>query len=276
MNNTNHKTMLSEHFALEEFTYSRIAVENALDNTPSAETKNALQHLATYLLEPLRTLYNAPIAILSGYRSDAVNRLAGGVAASQHCKGEAADCYIPEGPEKLLDILKRSGLVFDQAILYKRRRFLHLSLKAIGRNRMQVLFCMICIVCMFSGCSVRRKTTQHSDTFCYDSVQLVHTDNLFQLSRSLLSDSMVWDLRRIVYTPPDSTGKQYLRHISTARIKQGKTQADTTLTISASNASYQQQTTEVVREKEVEERGNGWVGPFVLCVLFCFLLYRIH
>ena len=77
MNNTNHKTMLSEHFSLEEFTYSRIAVENALDNTPPAEAKSALQHLVTCLLEPLRQLYKAPIAILSGYRSETVNRLAG-------------------------------------------------------------------------------------------------------------------------------------------------------------------------------------------------------
>lgn len=70
--------------ALEEFTYSRIAVENALDNTPPAAAKTALNHLVTYLLEPLRKFYKSPVAILSGYRSDAVNRLAGGVVASQH------------------------------------------------------------------------------------------------------------------------------------------------------------------------------------------------
>lgn len=139
MTNTNHKTPLSEHFTLEEFTYSRIAVENALDNTPSAGAKDALQHLVTCLLEPLRILCKAPVAILSGYRSEAVNRLAGGVPMSQHRKGEAADCYIAEGPEKLLSVLKSSGLVFDQAILYKRRRFLHLSLKTSGKNRMQIL-----------------------------------------------------------------------------------------------------------------------------------------
>ena len=80
--------------ALEEFTYSRIAVENALDNTPPAAAKTALNHLVTYLLEPLRKFYKSPVAILSGYRSDAVNRLAGGVVASQHRIGEAADCYV--------------------------------------------------------------------------------------------------------------------------------------------------------------------------------------
>ena len=135
--------------ALEEFTYSCIAVENALDNTPPAAAKTALNHLVTYLLEPLRKFYKSPVAILSGYRSDAVNRLAGGVVASQHRKGEAADCYVAEGPEQLLAALQNSGLPFDQAILYKRRRFLHLSLKQFGRNRMQVLVYMICVICLF-------------------------------------------------------------------------------------------------------------------------------
>ena len=70
MNNTNHKTMLSEHFALEEFTYSRIAVENALDNTPPAAAKTALNHLVTYLLEPLRKFYKSPVAILKAVRKE--------------------------------------------------------------------------------------------------------------------------------------------------------------------------------------------------------------
>ena len=34
MSNKKHKAMLSEHFSLEELTYSRIAVENGLDNEP--------------------------------------------------------------------------------------------------------------------------------------------------------------------------------------------------------------------------------------------------
>ena len=54
---------------------------------------------------------------------------------------EALDMHKEEadGPEKLLDVLQCSGLVFDQAILYRRKRFLHLSLKINGNNRMQVL-----------------------------------------------------------------------------------------------------------------------------------------
>ena len=134
-----HDKRLTEHFGLDEFTYSGIAVDNAINNQPPPCVCLALQNLAVRLLEPLRLLYGAPIAILSGYRNEKVNCLAGGVVTSQHLKGEAADCYVTDGPEKLLDVLKCSGLVFDQAILYGRRRFLHLSLKINGNNRMQVL-----------------------------------------------------------------------------------------------------------------------------------------
>ena len=42
MSNRKHKTMLSEHFSLEELTYSRIAVENGLDNEPSPAVRQSL------------------------------------------------------------------------------------------------------------------------------------------------------------------------------------------------------------------------------------------
>lgn len=132
-------TNLTPHFTQEEFTYSRIAIENGWDNTPPAAALHALQRLAHTLLEPLRDRLGAPIAITSGYRSEKVNRAAGGVSRSAHRKGEAADCFCAAGPEKLLEILLASGLPFDQAILYKRRRFLHLAYRE-ENNRKEVLY----------------------------------------------------------------------------------------------------------------------------------------
>ena len=193
--------------ALEEFTYSRIAVENALDNTPPAAAKTALNHLVTYLLEPLRKFYKFPVAILSGYRSDAVNRLAGGVVASQHRKGEAADCYVAEGPEQLLAALQNSGLPFDQAILYERRRFLHLSLKQFGRNRMQVLVYMICVICLFPSCGLRRNIRQSEQYGYSDSVVFICSDSLLLQQHSALHDSLSWELKQIIYLPPDTSGR---------------------------------------------------------------------
>jgi hypothetical protein len=64
-----HDKRLTEHFCLDEFTYSGIAVDNAINNQPPPCACLALQNLAVGLLEPLRLLYGAPIAILSGGKS---------------------------------------------------------------------------------------------------------------------------------------------------------------------------------------------------------------
>lgn len=130
---------LSKNFTLEELTYSRTAIENGLENVPNPQALTALKNLVTYLLQPLRDKYGSTIAVTSGYRNQAVNLLVGGVENSQHIRGEAADCYIAEGPVKLLEILKDSGLPFDQAIIYKRKKFLHLSYRE-GFNRKQILY----------------------------------------------------------------------------------------------------------------------------------------
>lgn len=129
---------ISRHFTWEEMTYSRMAVENGLDNEPPYEVRLAMKQLVEKLLQPLRIAYALPIAITSGYRSPEVNKLVGGVPSSQHVKGEAADCYVPD-PKVLLDVLLISKLPFDQAILYKRKNFLHLSLRTKGENRYQVI-----------------------------------------------------------------------------------------------------------------------------------------
>lgn len=127
------------YFTLKELWYSRVALDNGLDNEPSEEIKQTLRTLVTNLLNPLRTLHGMPMYVTSGYRSEEINRRVGGVATSQHLKGEAVDLYTLY-IERLLLTLKDSNLVFDQAIYYKKRGFLHLSLSMRGRNRKQVLF----------------------------------------------------------------------------------------------------------------------------------------
>ena len=120
-------------------TYSCIASLNGLPNNPPEEARCALCELVKCLLQPLRIAYNKPIVVTSGYRSPEVNRLVGGVRSSQHVKGEAADCYVPD-IYFLLDTLKKSDLPFDQAILYRKKHFLHLSYRVNGKQRRQVLY----------------------------------------------------------------------------------------------------------------------------------------
>ena len=118
--------------------HSQMAIERGILNEPDAEQREAIQQLVDHLLQPLRERVGEAIAITSGFRNQEVNRLVGGVPTSQHTKGEAADCYCASGPEHLLQVLLDSGLPFDQAIVYRRKRFLHLSYRQ-GQCRKMVL-----------------------------------------------------------------------------------------------------------------------------------------
>ena len=120
---------LSKNFTLSEFTHSQMAIERGILNEPDAEQREAIQQLVDHVLQPLRERVG----------DQEVNRLVGGVPTSQHTKGEAADCYCASGPEHLLQVLLDSGLPFDQAIVYRRKRFLHLSYRQ-GRCRKMVLY----------------------------------------------------------------------------------------------------------------------------------------
>lgn len=131
---------LSEHFTIGELTHSYAAMENGLDNSPGKTELAALKLLAVNVLEPLRKCLGAPIIVNSGYRNPDVNRLVGGVATSQHIKGEAADCYTPLGARHLLDVLLENKIPFDQAILYNKKNFLHISYRNSSGNRMMVLY----------------------------------------------------------------------------------------------------------------------------------------
>lgn len=276
MSNTRHKTMLSEHFSKEELTYSRIAVENGLDNEPPPAAYRALAYLATHLLEPLRRLNNGPIAILSGYRNDTVNRLAGGVAASQHQNGEAVDCYIPEGPGRLLEILKKSGLLFDQAIVYRKRKFLHISLKERGHNRQQVLFYMLlCLLFMLPSCRIQQESIKKGQTVQTDSLKLSLKDSSFLNRKIYTIDSINWNITRVVFSPPDSTGRQYPAEIALLHGNKHHSITDTgskTANSSVELTRHQTAVSSFLSENQYKRSSSMsiWIVVFVLLgILIC-------
>ncbi|MCH3970931.1 MAG: D-Ala-D-Ala carboxypeptidase family metallohydrolase [Prevotella sp.] len=112
--------MLTSHFSRWEMKRSGIAIKKDLCNEPDEEQWKNLQALCTNVLEPLRARYGAVI-VTSGFRSRAVNALAGGVPDSQHCRGEAADLYIGSA-EKALKYIEfiRRHTDFDQLIVEPR------------------------------------------------------------------------------------------------------------------------------------------------------------
>lgn len=123
---------LTEHFNLTEFERSATAQANGIDNTCPSQFIPSLVQLCKECLEPLRAFAGQPIIINSGYRCNRLNTKVGGVYASQHTIGEAADIQIPKTPytswkDNLahtdMDILNRwfefltTHTDFDQAII---------------------------------------------------------------------------------------------------------------------------------------------------------------
>jgi len=110
---------ISEHFTLEELTFSEAAARLGLDNTPIPIVITNLGRVAA-VMERIRTLLgNRPIVVHSGYRSVEVNRAVGGVVTSAHCHGLACDfvCSAFGRPAEVALAILKSDLEYDQLIL---------------------------------------------------------------------------------------------------------------------------------------------------------------
>ena len=81
-------------------------------------------------LEALRTLADAPVVILCGYRCREHNRRVGGKPDSQHLLGKAADIRIPGmGVQEMYDLARRVPLFAEGGIGVYDRGFLHLDVR---------------------------------------------------------------------------------------------------------------------------------------------------
>lgn len=129
---------ISKNFTWAEFEKSDTAKRLGILNVVSSfEVRDNILELVDKVLQPLRDAWGKPITINSGYRCEKLNKAVGGVPTSQHTKGQAADCGVDD-PLALARLLLDLGLEFDQAIVYP--TFLHISHKADGENRNQLLY----------------------------------------------------------------------------------------------------------------------------------------
>jgi len=111
---------LSPHFTLEEAIASATARRMHLDNMPPPTILPRLEFVAQTILEPVRAQFGRPIIYdgsLSWYRSAAVNAACGGVAHSQHVKGEAVDIEIAGISNIDIAHYVAVNVSFDQLIL---------------------------------------------------------------------------------------------------------------------------------------------------------------
>jgi hypothetical protein len=82
---------ISEHLDLVEVTRSETAKRKGISNMPTEAHLENFKKLAENIFEPIRTHFNVPIHISSGYRSKELNTAIGGALSSDHCKGMAID-----------------------------------------------------------------------------------------------------------------------------------------------------------------------------------------
>lgn len=121
-----------KHFRIEEFEASPTAESMGIDNTMPTEARRAVERLVEAVLDPLRDKFAMPIYVNSGYRSAALNAAVGGVANSQHRRGEAADITsgTREGNMRLWRLLRKMRLPVDQAINELNYAWIHVSHRA--------------------------------------------------------------------------------------------------------------------------------------------------
>lgn len=108
---------LTEHFTLEELTFSETAIRLGIDNRPNVKELANLRRLAE-VLEGVRALFGQPMRVTSGFRSKALNAVTPGSSnTSAHTLGLAADFTVKgfsvtDACRKIRD----SGLAYDQLI----------------------------------------------------------------------------------------------------------------------------------------------------------------
>ena len=82
---------ISKHITYAEAIHSNTAKRKRIDNTPNPTQVDTMKLTAEKIFEPLREWVGGPIKVNSFFRSVALNEKIGGVASSQHCKGQAID-----------------------------------------------------------------------------------------------------------------------------------------------------------------------------------------
>ena len=137
-------TQISKNFTLEELLASQTAKAKGIKNVPTNAEVCALCALVHNVLQPLRDAMKEPIKIGSGYRSPALNKAVGGVANSQHMKGEAVDLCIDGDKAKGRRWMEwiMAHCDFDQIIWEHNAKgsyWVHVSFRADGKNRRQVI-----------------------------------------------------------------------------------------------------------------------------------------
>ena len=129
-----------KYFTIAELCRSNTADRMGINNRCRQQHVTALTALVDNVLDPLRTWWGKPITVNSGYRCPERNAAGKGSKTSQHMSGEAADIDTGDRQQnKLLFEYIRKNLPYDQLIWEHGGDWVHVSYRADGKNRKQVL-----------------------------------------------------------------------------------------------------------------------------------------
>ena len=120
---------LSAHFSLEEATFSLTAISNKVENIPDSVQLGRMKYTASKMEIVREILGNNAIRVNSWFRGPQVNQLVGGVATSQHSKGEAVDftCAGAGTPLEICKILmEHKGIIGYDQLIYE-QTWVHIS-----------------------------------------------------------------------------------------------------------------------------------------------------
>ena len=108
---------LSANFELAELIKSQVAERKGIPNNPSPDQIDNLKSLCINVLQPIRSEFDKPVIISSGFRSAELCINIGSKPTSQHAEGKAADLEIPGVDNMELAMWIKNNLNFDQLIL---------------------------------------------------------------------------------------------------------------------------------------------------------------
>ena len=141
---------LTANITLDELTKSQVAERKGINNNPSPDQIENLKALAINVLQPVRSHFDKPLIISSGFRCAELCVAIGSKITSQHVADDeaaAADFEIPGLDNRELAKWIRNNLEVDQGILefYKDNEpssgWIHVSYSR-NKNRQQWLRAM--------------------------------------------------------------------------------------------------------------------------------------
>ena len=132
---------LSNHFSLDEATFSETAVRLGINNQPSAAQLTNMQIAAEGMEKVREILDGKGIRVNSWLRLPEVNVAVGGSKVSSHMDGWAIDFVCPSfgTPLDVCKAIEASGLKYDQMI-HEFARWTHISFAPEMRGQKLTIF----------------------------------------------------------------------------------------------------------------------------------------